>query len=629
MLDNFPLSYPDELFYSLCARYSRRMGYPDAKTLTQNVLGSRNALAVVDLPAHLENFYTALPKGYFDSVHHIIDNHTLLPFYKPFMATEQAKKIENAMLGGADTHLGSGLMASLVSVPAWLRYCPVCVEEDRVDFGEPYWRRLHQLPGCSVCPVHNMFLENSDIKVSNRRNRHKFVAAQDAFTTSDPLTINLELHSHRVYLELAKDASWLLNQTPSAGGLKPLQKKYLWILAQKGYATYSGRVRIAELTEAVKEFYGETLLELLQCPLSSRTQETWLHRIVRRPKGSHHPLRHLLLMRFLGHSPESFFAPFKQEPFGVGPWPCLNRAANHYMDNLVHQITLHYTKDGGRPVGTFKCQECGFTYQRAGPDQNNDDRYRVDRMADYGPVWHEQSRKFSASGLALREKARRLGVTTRTVERYETALTTNKNTESSDTAGPQHEATREVMRATWRKLWQKQSKAGVTELRKQAPHTYMWLYRNDRYWLRNFTAEHATLNRVILNQRVDWDARDQALASSVAEAFENLKASESKPTKITVASLARELGQLAIIQKHPLKLPRTLAAIHARVETREDYAIRRIIWATQHFKHEKKHLKSWQLERLAGLRPDLLTSDKVIQALAEASVKLKNLSVEF
>src|SRR5260370_39857782 len=46
-----------------------------------------------------------------------------------------------------------------------LRYCALCAKDARVNFGECYWHRLHQLPGVEICPIHKVFLENSEITI--------------------------------------------------------------------------------------------------------------------------------------------------------------------------------------------------------------------------------------------------------------------------------------------------------------------------------------------------------------------------------------------------------------------------------------------------------------------------------
>lgn len=79
--------------------------------------------------------------------------------------------------------------------------------------------------------------------------------------------------------------------------------------------------------------------------------------------------------------------------------------------------------------------------------------------------------------------------------------------------------------------------------------------------------------------RVDWESRDTELAESIKLVAANLYSKVGKPTQITTAAIARELGQLALIQKHLDKLPLTAKILADLVETLETFAVRRIQWA--------------------------------------------------
>lgn len=49
----------------------------------------------------------------------------------------------------------------------YLRYCPACANEDRVQYGETYWHREHQIIHLEVCPKHRCFLKKSNIPISS------------------------------------------------------------------------------------------------------------------------------------------------------------------------------------------------------------------------------------------------------------------------------------------------------------------------------------------------------------------------------------------------------------------------------------------------------------------------------
>lgn len=76
-----------------------------------------------------------------------------------------------------------------------------------------------------------------------------------------------------------------------------------------------------------------------------------------------YPIRHLLIMRCLCGSAKKFFEEdFVFAPFGKGPWLCMNKLADHYLEKCVEtiEVTIHSTNR--RIQGEFRCN-CGFTYR--------------------------------------------------------------------------------------------------------------------------------------------------------------------------------------------------------------------------------------------------------------------------
>jgi hypothetical protein len=78
------------------------------------------------------------------------------------------------------------------------------------------------------------------------------------------------------------------------------------------------------------------------------------------------------------------------------------------------------------------------------------------------------------------------------------------------------------------------------------------------------------------------------------------------------------LGQLRLIYQHKDKLPLTISSIEELTETREEFAIRRIQWATKYFCDANVCPKQWELLRQAGIKPGLAEVPQVKEAIAKA-----------
>jgi len=638
MIGCFPDPYPDELLYSVCARFHDRVQYPNKKNTMRELFGDEAAIAIVGLPSNLKTLVSMLPPGSPYTVERLISNHTLYPFYAPFLERKQARQLWADMEGarGPSIYMRSGVMASTVQPMEWLRFCPACAQQDKEQLGEYYWHRIHQLPGIQVCPEHNVRVLDSKIRIQNPQTRHEFVSAERGIQLPKSRSYKLLNLHQAVLLRIAEDAAWLLKQHPLTPRLDTLAKRYRELLAERDLATYSGRVRVSELLNQFCECYSPELLEYLQCQIDVESQHNWLFRLVRSPKGSQHPLRHLLLMQFLGHTAESFFKLPKQfKPFGKRPWLCLNKAADHFRQPVIPECEVIYSQEHGRPIGTFHCS-CGFTYTRTGPDESEEDTLRITKIRAFGSVWEDALKTlWNDSSVSLREIARQLGVDAATVKLHAAALelefprqAKRQTTRMSRTlALPLEvkpgiaEASLERYRQEWLTARQEYPEAGRTVLRKQFQRVYTWLHRNDRAWLEtNLPPRRAKSPPPI---RVDWEHRDIELADAARQAAVHLQSKPGKPTQITVAAIGRELGQLALIQRHLNKLPITAQVLSELVETREAFALRRIQWVVKCYREEGICPQRWQLVRRAGLRPDIEELFIVQNAVDEAVELLK------
>ena len=177
MITRFPKGDFDEIFYSMCARYYDKLQY-DNKTTFLHDLFDKYIQTSIGLPHRLGYFVNKLPLKRFFTVDLLIDQHTLFPYYHPFLFEERAQQLREKMITGNEQLIHKTVGQSTTDIPnlTWLRYCPLCAKEERIHYGECYWHRLHQVPGVEICPIHRVFLENS--KISVQRCRSDFIPAE-------------------------------------------------------------------------------------------------------------------------------------------------------------------------------------------------------------------------------------------------------------------------------------------------------------------------------------------------------------------------------------------------------------------------------------------------------------------
>jgi hypothetical protein len=269
MIGFFPDPYPDELLYSACARYAERVKYPTTQSSLTVLLGGRGLSAIVDLPGRLDYFVSILPSGNRYSAEGIINQNTLLPFYEPFLPSDRAKLIRHEMKDSSkDNNIRSraGTTIKQVKMPEYLRFCPLCVENDKKEYGETYWHRLHQLPGVLVCPEHLYFLENSSLEWK-RGIGSRFYSAEDYTFQTKPRILKQSNNDRQVLIKLAQNARLSLSQKHISIENEVIRDRYYNQLLKNELAYYNGRIRNSKLFKTFQNFYSLTLLESLGCSI--------------------------------------------------------------------------------------------------------------------------------------------------------------------------------------------------------------------------------------------------------------------------------------------------------------------------------------------------------------------------
>lgn len=618
MIAFFPTPHPDELFYSAVARYKAIMQYSSGRFLLQELFGDQNVIATIDLPSRLDYFAGVLPFSHTYSPDRIIAENTLLPFYAPFLPIERLNQVKADMREdrGGSVHMRLGIMASRVRLPDWLRFCPLCALEERQKFPDGcYWHRTHQLPGVLICPEHGIHLQDSDVVAYNRRSRYAFVTADSVIPKDLPISASIQLTTdYPVLQHLALDAAWLLEQRDIGLDSVSIHQRYLKILTERDLATYTGQVSAQALLSTFQQYYPQKLLSLLHCELEEGITDNWLFRLVRKPSNTQHPLHHLLLIHFLGHSAESFFrVELKSLYFGSKPWPCLNATCQFYRQSVISNCQITFSQDSRCPVGTFKCK-CGFTYARLGPDQTERDRFRYSRVEAFGEVWEASLRRhWPDPAVCLRDLARRLGVTPKTVNWHAVRLGLifprpnarggkKPNPKSLSQDSTQMEIPTEVLeknQSRWLEILKMYPDASITELRSHCPALYTWHYRHNREWL-NLTRPKPQELTHVNSVQVNWLQRDILLAVATLKAALVLLQHSGRPIHITMTAIAREAKCVGVIQKHPQKLPVTMDLLARLAESRQEFAVRRVWWTANNFLKDGIMVTRWLLIKESG-----------------------------
>ncbi len=605
MIIQFPTPYPDELLYSVIARYHIRSGNVFWKHTLEDLFGKRTISASVFLPSGIGSLVQRLPKHTTINEKIFIKKHTIYPFYTAFLPTEKAQSIYESMISddGKKIYMQSGIMASSIPLNRFLKYCSACANEDVATYGELYWHRLHQLPGNLICTKHGLWLENSAVQITHS-NKHAFVL---------PTMDNCDLTQCKKasgsvlqkLIEIIHQAELLLNTQHQNQSFSHFTEFYHHHLIEKGFASFKGQVKQTELYKAFYDLYPEELLENLHIDIAD---PQWIANLSRKHRKSFHPYYHLLMLNFLGLDVNEMFkkTSFKHNPFGIPNWPCLNTICPDYKKTVIKEVTIRSCEKTKKPIGRFTCATCGFSYTRKRKDHNKDDHHTLTRIMDFGFLWRKELQSLLEDGLSYREIARRLNVDPGTVIKH-VKMEPDKSKEST------HSDKAESVghnRQIWIQLQQEQPNLSKTELREQSPSTYAYLYRNDKEWLHNHSPKLRKTESK--NGRVNWHERDQEILDQVKKVVRELSVSNGKPRRITVKSIADAIGERALLEQHLDRMPYTKKFIENVYESEKDFRLRRVKHVIDEMKEEGEEIKVWKVLKRAGIKKQYLSEIKEI-----------------
>lgn len=600
-LANFPVPYPDELLYGIISRYQNHLRVSSA-WIKQQLFSKQYYYSLVDLPTQLNMIMRNTGFNKYLDIACLRDGHTLYPFYCGFLGDTKRETVSVDMEGNGGSHMWNiiGYPYDLIKDLDSMKFCPKCIIEDMGHYGEPYWHRIHRAPGVLVCPKHNVFLRTGCPTCGEPfvLSPHKYLALHGRCSNGHDLSIFIDedIRHQGHFLSYAENVSMMLD---GAGSFNPvlLKKACVDRLKELGMATHKGQVRWQEFSDSFSAHFGKEFLSAMGSLVAPDPENNWLFHGIRDNFKGCHPTRVILLIQYLFGTIRVLMEHLKKgyRPFGDGPWPCLNRAASHYMQRVVTecQVTGHAALS--RPVGLFKC-DCGFHYIRTGPDFKKDDSFRYSQVRQFGDVWISEARRLFFEGdLSLTEIGSRLGVSKGTVFYY---------VKEYDSISHGFDEMRlKVRREKILTILKEKPDISRKQMCKRANKEYQWIYKYDKEWL---DANIPPLSKNEANLRrttYDWKQKDQTLCNSVIRIVGEIKNELGKPIKISRREIFRRMGcERPHSVKERNKLPETFRLLEEVVEATEDFQIRSAEWSAVELVARGEKVTQTAICKLGGIK---------------------------
>lgn len=603
MVPFIPTPYPDELFYSICARYHIWGRNPHTKASIDDLFFPREIVPAMHLPTGLSFFYKNLLPNSALTPEYIIQNHSLFPFYQPFLPAERTEKVKEGMIGlNTALHriVGNSMDSQKIK---YLRYCKDCINEDVKVHGEPYWHRSHQEYGVKVCPHHNSWLYESEVKaIRNGVGRQGFIALDEEDLFNGGIVDITEDNKH-LYCKISKDVYWLLNHNNSNIQLEEVKKRLRLHLKIAGFITDYEVIK-QEFFVAFRDYYSNEFLEIYDSAVDVDNRKSWLAKMFLNIQSYFKPVRFILILNFLGINISDFFNNEVQfEPFGKGPWLCFNPVGNHFNKRVIGVVHHEYDKQTKTTIGKFTCS-CGFSYSRT----RNSDETSIEKILDLGSDWkNELTRLIDQEKQSYHQVSELYNVDPDIIEQHYKSLNVYKSSNLD-------QEKRDVYRLLWQQKRSEYPDLTRTEFYKKFKNIYGWLIKNDYVWLNNHLPPKKKYSRSQSSERVNWVERDQELAEIILKIANQIKSLDGKPKRVTKALISEYLkhpNQLETLEK----LPQTTKTLDVVLETIDEFRSRKVIWATQLLKESNRKVSINNICKLVGKYKDF--SDEVKQLLNE------------
>ena len=535
MYVHLPFPYPDELLYSVVARFCfhYRLNF-------RSVLRALSGKPFMrpDLPASLDAISKKTYLLWAMKGEDILQKMTLFPFYQPFLI--RSRDSAEFYLGRSEGYRGSiGQKCYRVTHPTYLRLCRLCVSEEFARYGEAYWHRIHQVPGVVVCPVHGLPLSISDIGLIYPLNRNLVpgIIIEGCTYSSEEKVLMKDLF---LLKRIAARCNEILLGELGDWEAEDLRALYIDRALQRGFESVRGVFSGKRLEQELLEYYGVSLLNTIGI---SRNDNGWARSPFCRPSGTQsiHPLEHVLVQIFL----ESMPVVGVGKPFGIGPWKCPNPFGGHGDEAPIEKIRIR-TNLQQEVYARAQCR-CGFKFCFSEVASNDPHMPVIKEISAYGPTWQTEAWRLKGKGFSIKEIAREMSIS------YASANNLLKTQVSQTAVTPQ-------LISEARALWIKEVKrhgGRVTATRKENYGLYQYLRKYDHDWM--------MAHRVPRSPRVNWRKRDREWKNKLEQvAKENVASGTS--SQLAPSKLVKDAGlNLRIFtQLHRLPLCRQAIEKYSR-----------------------------------------------------------------
>ena len=566
--------YPDELLYSVVARYLANMMSRHTARIIRTIFGGNNRECSVFLPIGLSIVADRTWPIWTMNGRDIANELTMYPYYVAFLSADLKEKIMDALLSRNWSkifpHLGR-------YIPKTLKFCPRCRAADLLEYNETYWRRSHQMKGIVVCPEHGEELAETmiprDCKGAN------FLEATEATSIGVKPNLLLTDKERDLALSIARRCQKVLKGQiePQWSDVSPTL--YRSIAMEKGlYSTPKGDM--SRLIKTFEEMYSTNLLAATGLALPSHS--TWLREIFNsHGSDTFQPVVHVIIQDFLSEAPE--FKP-DSASFGAGPWKCPNPFSDHNDPLPIKAVKVKRIRGTGKLIARARCC-CGYYFSFTTTTPVNKSIPVVYKVDQYGPTWQKEIKRMLDAGINPKTISETLNITLSDLNFI--------------MGRSRSQIFLKTLRMQWSDLLKHTEHHSIIEARELNPYLYKKLKRNDPCFV--YISLGSTGRERNYSSSDYWVELDNSLSVQLKEAVLSILAI-APPVWVTATAIIKRCNASNQFKFHRERLPKSEQVLQKMSESVEAFQKRRLSYVAEKAKEQGISLKLNQLLRNAGIR---------------------------
>jgi len=369
VLTFFPKPYPDELLYSIIARFHIWSGNGEMADTMEQLFDNRRERATVLIPKHI-NILAEKTKKFGLNYETILFEHTIFPYITCFLNMQQFDHAFNSVIGNDQKESSFSIYKHNLN-PRFLRYCPICIRDDRIDYGEAYWHRIHQTYGLSVCGKHSCYLKDSSIEIPDNRN-NRYIALELLNKAMDSLDAE-DISGCKNEYQIACDIDYIYKNYELIRKLmwnkyEMIREATIALLFNRGLSTQKGLVKIDRLCEEFYGRYSSLQPKQLLIDLNNDNKEHWLITLCRSSQKPVIPIRFILFADFLAGGLNQYICLIlKQEKF-VNNEKTVFQPPIYFEEKLIHYrerwLDAWEKNPNGHRIDLVKSDRPAYTWLR-------------------------------------------------------------------------------------------------------------------------------------------------------------------------------------------------------------------------------------------------------------------------